>query len=102
VKIIKTDSRKTLEHNQKHDDFISEVIDRIFLICREDENFNETERLDSIDEKISVLQTKIKKQDKLLEQSKGMKISLKRKLDELDNRILTERSQLLESLGSEI
>jgi len=102
VEIIKTHSRKTLEHNQKNDDFISEVIDRIFLICREDENFNEADKLNSIDEKISLLREKINKQDQLLVKSKQMKVSLKRKMDELDNGILSEKAQLLESLGSEI
>lgn len=102
MNIIKTDSRKSLEQNQKHDDFISEVIDRIFLICQEDKNFNETERLDSVEKELTSLQEKVLKQDSLLKQSQEMKRTLKKKSDELNNVIFNEKSQLLESLGSEI
>ncbi len=81
---------------------ISEVVDRIFTICKTEENFPLKNQVEEVDLNLSNLEKKIRKQDQLLQQSQGIKSELEKRINMLDGTIFDLRSNLLESLGSEI
>ena len=81
---------------------ISEVVDRIFTICKTEENFPLKNQVEEVDLELSNLERKIQKQDQLLQQSQEIKNNLEKRINMLDGTIFDLRSNLLESLGSEL
>ncbi len=100
MKIIKTDSINHLEQTQKND-FLGTVIDRIFYICKEDDNFSTKGKIISINKQLEKLQEKIAKKDKLLEQSEELRKRVESNINDIAASNFQMRAKLLESLGSE-
>ena len=102
MKIIKTDSLASIEHNQKQEDIMSSALNQIFLICKEDKEFQSKVNVGDLDEKIEELRLKIAKQDELEQKSQETREKIMSGISSLDDSNTETRSQLLESLGSEL
>jgi len=101
MKLIKSSSRNSLEHNQKKDSFLTTVLDHVFLICQGDDNFNESSDFIEIESQISTLEEKIEKQNGLIKQSSELKEKIGHEISSLDDLNSKTQLELLESLGSE-
>jgi len=86
---------------KKHD-LVPTVIDHIFTICKEDKNFSIKDNIGKIDKKLSLIESKIKKQKSLMEQSDTIKNNLLKKIKKLDDESFRIKYKVLETLGSEI
>jgi len=104
MKVKKTNLGKKLEQNKNpsSENFISEIVDRIFLICMNDPNFKAREKLQLVDNQLKIEQIKAAKQEGLLSEAKRIKTEVTRKISELDEDTQSLRETLLESLGSEL
>jgi len=102
MKIIKTDSLVSIEHNQKQEDIMSSALNHIFLICKEDKEFQNKVNVNDLDLAIEELKLKISKQDDLAKKSLATKEKITSGISSLDENNNETRSQLLESLGSEL
>ena len=102
--IKKTSLGEKLEQNKNpsSENFISEVVDRIFLICMNDQNFKAREKLQLVENQIEIKQKKVTKQEGLLSEAERIKTEVTEKISELDEDTLSLREMLLESLGSEL
>jgi septal ring factor EnvC (AmiA/AmiB activator) len=94
----------TVEERQRErsKNAIPEIFERIFAICKTDEHFASKDKMQDIEEQTKFINDKIKKQEDLLNKSENIKADLLSKISTLDENNLTIRSQLLESLGSEL
>ena len=92
----------TKKRKNKKNNFIPEVIDRIFAICKSDPNFPLKNQIEEIEVNTELLRKKIGKQDNLLEQSTKLKKDLQKRISILDDDNINIQSNLLETLGSEL
>jgi hypothetical protein len=104
MKIKKTSLGEKLEQNKNpsSESFISEVVDRIFLICMNDQNFKVREKLQSVENQLENQRKKVTRQEGLLSEADRIKTEVTEKISELDEDTLSLRETLLESLGSEL
>lgn len=103
MRIAKTDSYTKVEQKQNNRDFISSVLDEIFLICKEDKQFDKVKRkIEKINETVDNIQMKINRQNELLTKSGEIKNSITRRLSILDNENFRMKNELLENLGSSL
>jgi len=103
MRIKKTDTYQRIEQKQNNRDFISSVLDEVFLICREDSHFQSVRnKAHDVDLILNELKKKVARQDSLLEKSSLLKKDILMKIKILDNNCLHMRSTLLEQLGSEL
>jgi septal ring factor EnvC (AmiA/AmiB activator) len=90
------------EKRTNNKEMLPQVVERIFAICKTDSNFALKNKMTNVDEKLSSYQTQINKQDKLIEQSKGLTTNIVTRLTNLKKSNQELRDRLLEALGSEI
>jgi len=104
MKVKKTSLGEKLEQNKNpsSENFISEVVDRIFLICMNDQNFEVREKLQSVENQLENQRKKVTRQEGLLSEADRIKTEVTEKISELDEDTLSLRETLLESLGSEL
>ena len=102
MEVKKTDSYSGKEHIHKKTDFLSSVLDQIFLICKTDKHFSVKKRIDEIELEIRVLKKKMSKQDSLLNQAEEISVDVSEKLSSLESKNFKVRVELLETLGSEL
>lgn len=91
-----------VEQRADSKELLPQIIDRIFLTCKNDPNFRLKDEMEIIENKIQALLKKIEKQDHLLDESNKIHADLKHRLEILENSNNTKQLQLLEELGSEI
>jgi len=96
VKIEKVEPIKTKSSS------IPEVMDKIFYICKTEENFPLRNQIEKVDLELERLEGRVQKQNQLLQKSQEIKSELEKRMNMLDGVIFDLRSNLLESLGSEI
>jgi len=77
------------------------IFDRIFVICKNDPQFQINEKTNQIDKEISILEGKFKKNNNVVEKADEFKKDMKHKLELLDDQNLELRSTILGKLGSE-
>jgi len=103
MNIVKSDANTKLEQIQNNRDFISSVLDEIFIICREDENFLKVRKgVESIDFELSTIQEKLEKQNSLINRSESLKKDIIIKLSIIENENEEMKIELLRRLGSAI
>ena len=103
MNIVKSDANTKLEQIQNNRDFISSVLDEIFIICREDENFLKVRKgVESIDFELSTIQEKLEKQNSLINRSESLKKDIVTKLSIIENENEEMKIELLRRLGSAI
>lgn len=81
---------------------LPQIVERIFAICKTDNNFPLKSRMTNVDENLTYIQSHIRKQEKLLEQSKSLSGNIISRLSNLKNSNQDLKEKLLESLGSEL
>jgi len=86
----------------KQHDLIPTVIDHIFTICKEDKNFSIKSNVGKIDKKLTIAESKIEKQKKLISQASMIKKELLEKIKRIDDESFTIKYKVLETLGSEL
>jgi len=102
MRIIKTHFNKSLEQKVRNKDLISNVMERLFVICKENANQELKGKIDSTSGRIEELSKKKRKLQQLLESATEAKKDLAEKVEDLENLNFSKRSQLLEELGSEL
>ncbi len=102
MRILTTESKTNLETLKGKKNFIPEMVDRVFLICKDNENFSTRKEIHQTNEKLTSLIVKIKKQNSLLEQAESMKQELNSKIISLDETSFRIKVNVLELLGSEL
>ena len=100
MKIEKFGSFQHKSTRQKN--FHSDIISRIYSICKTDPSFQLKEDIQNIEEHERILKDKISKQDDLLERSKGIKNDVLKRISNLEDKNIDLKNTLLERLGSEI
>jgi len=83
-------------------ELLPQIVERIFAICKTDSNFPLKSKMTNIDDEITINKNKIRKQEKLLNDSKNLSSNIISRLTNLKNSNQELRSKLLESLGSDI
>jgi len=83
-------------------ELLPQIVERIFAICKTDSNFPLKSKMTNIDDEIIIIKNKIRKQEKLLNDSKNLSSNIISRLTNLKNSNQELRSKLLESLGSDI
>lgn len=99
---ITTGLQVNLKQLKNTKDFIPNLVDQIFLICKEDKSFSLKDKVKHVDEKLEILKTKISKQDTLLEQARALKETINSKIISINEDSFRIKAVLLESLGSEL
>ena len=102
MNIVKSDADSRLEQIQNNRDFISSVLNEIFLICKVDDSFIEVgDKIKEMSEEVNLVKEKLEKQDQLLSESTQLKIDVEKKIQILDKENSRIRKELLTKLGSE-
>ena len=101
MKIKYTVPNLNREHKQ-NENFLSNVLDQVFSICKNDPNFSVQSKTDKVDNQINSLKAKIKKQSKLLEQANEIEETTFRQLKDISEQNFAMKARLLEILGSEL
>lgn len=83
-------------------ELLPEIIERLFLVCKNDPQFELKNELEIVENTISSTDKKIQKQDSLLEQSSTLKSDLVKRIEEIDREIERKQILLVESLGGEM
>ena len=86
----------------RQENFFSDIISRIYSICKTDPSFQLKEDIQNIEEHERILKDKISKQDDLLERSKEIKNDILKRISNLEDKNIDLKNTLLERLGSEI
>jgi len=81
---------------------ILNIVKTIFAICKTDGSFSSKLEVDNIDQKIILLKEKILKKEGLLQRSKEISEDLERRISLLDDSISEQKTEILETLGSEL
>jgi len=89
------------EH-KKNGDFLSEVLDRIFLISKTDPLFASKNNTEKIDLQIKEIEMKIKKKQVLINKSLNLEKDVSKAVSNLEEQNHTMKVRLLEILGSEL
>lgn len=87
---------------KRKSELIPDILDRILLICKEDENFKVSNELQNYDKIIESSRKKLKNKEHLIEQSKEIETKLLDELKDLNDEISEKRYNLLKELGSEL
>jgi len=83
-------------------DVLPQILMRIFSVCKADPTFPLKEQINSAEGEVDTLTLKIKKQQKLLQQTIKLRDDLSKRLQERRQENFEVKSRLLEELGSEI
>jgi len=89
------------EH-KKNGDFLSEVLDRIFLISKTDPLFSSKNNTKQLDLQLKDKKLKIKRKKELLQKSLNIESDMIKAVTNLEEQNYTMKVRLLEILGSEI
>lgn len=88
--------------NVKKPNFISDIVMRIYTICKEDPTFPLKTKIEDVDSRISDLKDRIKKQQSLLEQASQIKERTNKKIINAEKNNFDIQIDLLDKLGSEL
>jgi len=102
MKILANESYTRVKKTKKKKDLVPTIVDRIFLICREDPNFSVRKEISQVDEKLTDIQEKLRKQDGLLSQANELHKNVSEKIEVIDDESFRIKVKVLESLGSEL
>ena len=83
-------------------ELLPQIVERIFAVCKTDSNFPLKSQMSNIDDQLDTIKKQIRKQDKLLNDSKSLNSNILSRLTNLRNSNQELRDKLLESLGSEL
>ena len=90
------------EKKRTSKEMLPQIVERIFAICKTDGNFPLKGQMSNIDGSLSSIQSQMKKQDKLVQQSKSLTSNIISRLSNLKRSNQELREKLIEALGSEL
>ncbi len=93
---------ETKEQKEIGKEMLPQIVNRIFSICKADENFPIKKELKTIDDLIESLEIKAERQDSIVIQSLEIKKNLEARLSDIEEKNFELQSRLLETLGSEL
>jgi hypothetical protein len=93
---------ETPEQKEIDKEMLPQIVNRIFSICKADENFPIKKELKTIDDLIKSLEIKAERQDSIVIQSLEIKKNLEARLSDVEEKNFELQSRLLETLGSEL
>jgi len=96
---VKIETTKRKENPQE---LLPQIVERIFAICKNDENFKLRDELKHTESDISELDQKIERQNELLEQSGKLKKDLLDRVEIISDENERQQMKLIESSGGEI
>jgi hypothetical protein len=88
--------------NIKKSNFISNIVMRVYAICKQDSSFPLKTKIEDVESKILDLKEKIKKQDELLQQAEEIKDKTNRRIINIEKNNVDLQIDLLDKLGSEL
>lgn len=100
MRIIKEESFKL--EQKKSSDFISNILNRIFLVCKNDKNFKLKNQTEKIEVQVDNIQEKVDNQNKLIRQADDLYKDVSKRVNILDSENSTLKTNLIESLGEGI
>ncbi len=83
-------------------ELLPQIVERIFAICKTDENFPLKSKITNVDDKLNGLKQQIRKQESLVTQSKVLTQNIVTRLSNLKKSNQELRDRLLDALGSEL
>lgn len=83
-------------------EMLPQIVNRIFSICKEDENFPIKKEMQTIENIIESLEIKAEKQDAVIIQALEVKKNLEKRLSDLEEKNFELQTRLLGTLGSEL
>lgn len=83
-------------------DSIPEVIRKIYLVCKNDDNLKSKDKIQQIEKEIIDIDKKIRRTRMIAEQAGNLKKTLITKISNIDNQNTEKRDKLLEDLGIDI
>jgi phosphoenolpyruvate carboxylase len=86
----------------KKGNYLSDIVMRIFSICKEDPTFPLRQKIEDVDLKIDDLKDRIQKQDSLIEQAAQLKESCNKRIINIEKGNFDIQIELLDKLGSEL
>jgi hypothetical protein len=95
---IHSTEKNILEQKTNQTESMSNIINRIFLICKTDKNFQLKEQTKEIENKLKNKRERIDKQNKLLEQANTIYKDINRRVNILHSENNDEKVKLIESL----
>ena len=95
---MKIETNKRKENPQE---LLPQIVERIFAICKNDENFKLRDELKHTELDIDELDLKITRQNELLEQSAKLKKDLIDRVEIISDENDKQQMKLLESIGGE-
>ena len=95
-------SESRIKKVKESPEFITSIVDQIFLICKEDKSFTIKDKIKSANNQLEILEDKVRKQNILLEQAMTLKENINSKITSIEEDSFRTKVILLESLGSEI
>ena len=104
ITFIKEKKVKVLNEGAEviNNESLPKILTRIFAVCKEDPNFNLREQIEDVENSIIFLETKLNSNGKLLDEADEILETLKKRVDNLEQRNFETKSRLLEELGSEL
>lgn len=93
---------ETTERKENPQELLPQIVERIFAICKNDENFELRDELKDTETNIAELNQKIERQNELLEQSATLKKDLLDRVAILSDENERQQMKLLESIGGEL
>ena len=83
-------------------EMLPQIIERIFSVCKADPNFPMREKIEAVEDTLGMLDSKIKRQEKLFLKGLEMKKEVARQIGILSSSNIEAKERLIESLGSEL
>ena len=93
---------ESVKHERNMKELLPQVIERIFAVCRTDDNFKFKDDLETIESKSKLINDKIEKQQSLLKQSGELKKDLLHRIASIDSQNEKQQINLLQSIGGEL
>lgn len=90
------------ESKIENNELFPQILMRIFSVCKNDKNFPLKEKISQVESEIVLLEKQIEKQNKILDETVGLRDNLSLKLKEIRQENFEIKSRLLEELGSDI
>lgn len=88
--------------NVKKPNFISDIVMKIYAICKEDPSFPLKTKIEKVDSKILFLKERLAKQESFIEQASQIKERTNKKIINVEKNNFDIQIDLLDKLGSEL
>jgi len=85
-----------------NNELLPQILKRIFLVCKEDPNFYLKNQIETVENNIYKLEKRVERNNMLLKEAEEISFSLKKRINNLEQKNIETKTRLLEELGSEL